>query len=86
MTHMALVLIGTLLILVGVVSMAGQPLWRGPLSGGKRTGAPSDTLEPQTPIKGFGIKIKLARSRALRGGCRSFSCCRSLLICWDSRC
>ncbi len=56
MTHLALVLIGTLLILIGVVSMAGQPLWRGPLSGGKRTGAPSDTLEPQTPIKGFGIK------------------------------
>ena len=58
MTHMSLILLGTSLILIGVVSMAGQPLWRGRLSGGKRTqaGAPSDTLEPQRPIRGFGFR------------------------------
>jgi hypothetical protein len=53
-----LVWIGALLILGGVVFMAAQPLLRGRLSGGKRlpSGGSSDTLEPQRPAGGFGIK------------------------------
>ncbi len=53
-----LVWIGALLILGGVVFMAAQPLLRGRLSGGKRlpSGRSSDTLEPQRPAGGFGIK------------------------------
>ena len=55
---MVLVWIGALLFVSGVVFMAAQPLLRGRLSGGKRlrSGAASDTLEPQRPAGGFGIK------------------------------
>jgi hypothetical protein len=55
---MTLVLLGALLVLAGIVFMAAQPIWRGRLSGGRRlgSGAPSDTLEPPRPARGFGIK------------------------------
>lgn len=55
---MTLILLGALLVLIGLVSMVAQPLWRGRLSGGKRlrSGKPSDTLEPSRPASGFGIK------------------------------
>src|ERR1700687_4069310 len=58
MTLISLVSLGALLVLIGVVYMAAQPLWRGRLSGGRRlrSGKPSDTLEPQRPASGFGIK------------------------------
>jgi hypothetical protein len=57
MTLISLVSLGALLVLIGVVYMAAQPLWRGRLSGGRRlrSGKPSDTLEPQRPARGFGI-------------------------------
>lgn len=55
---MTLIWLGALLVLAGVVFMAAQPLWRGRLSSGRRlrSGKPSDTLEPQRPDAGFGIK------------------------------
>ena len=62
---MTLVMIGALLVFAGVVFMAAQPLW-GRLSGRRRLDQSignglgpegrSDTLEPRTPAKGFGIK------------------------------
>jgi drug/metabolite transporter (DMT)-like permease len=54
---MTLIWLGALLVLAGVVFIAVQPLW-GRLSGGRRlrSGKPSDTLEPQAPARGFGIK------------------------------
>lgn len=54
---MTLISLGALLVLIGVVYMAGQPLW-GRLSGGRRSrsGKPSDTLEPPRPARGFGIE------------------------------
>ena len=55
---MTLILLGALLVLIGVVSMAAQPLWLVRLSGGRRlrSGKPVDTLEPPRPARGFGIK------------------------------
>ena len=55
---MTFILLGALLLLTGVVFMVTQPLWRGRLSGGRRfrSTQPSDTLEPQRPASGFGIK------------------------------
>ena len=55
---MVLVWVGALLVVGGVVFMAAQPLLRGRLSGGKRlrSGWASDTLEPERPAGGFGIK------------------------------
>ena len=55
---MALILLGVLLIFGGVLQMAFQPIWRGRLSGGRRlpSGRPGDTLEPERPASGFGIK------------------------------
>jgi hypothetical protein len=54
---MTLIWLGVLLVFVGVLQMAYQPIWRGRLSG--RMGLhsrPSDTLEPERPASGFGIK------------------------------
>jgi hypothetical protein len=55
---MTLVLLGALLVLTGVVFLASQPLWRGRLSGVRRLRSTesSETLEPQRPARGFGIK------------------------------
>ena len=57
-TSMTLMLLGVLLVFGGVLQMAFQPIWRGRLSGGRRlrSGRPSDTLEPERPASGFGIK------------------------------
>ena len=53
----SLVSLGALLVLIGVVYMAAQPIWRGRLSGGRqlRSGKSSDTLEPRRPARGFGL-------------------------------
>lgn len=58
---MILTLVGALLVIVGIMYMAGQPLWRGRLSGGRRLARdrPADTLEPPGPAKGFGLKPSL---------------------------
>jgi uncharacterized membrane protein len=55
---MTLILLGALLVFVGVLFMAAQPIWRGRLSGVRRlhSAQPSDTLEPERPARGFGIK------------------------------
>jgi hypothetical protein len=59
---MTLVMIGALLILAGMMFMAAQPLWHGRLSSVKRPNErrgsqeASDTLEPQKPARGLGIK------------------------------
>jgi hypothetical protein len=57
-TSMTLMWLGVLLVFGGVLQMAFQPIWRGRLSGGRRlrSGRPSDTLEPERPASGFGIK------------------------------
>jgi hypothetical protein len=49
--------LGALLMFIGVVYMAAQPIWRGRLSGGRRlrSGKLSDTLEPPRPGRGFGF-------------------------------
>ena len=49
---MTLIWLGALLVFVGVLQMAYQPIWRGRLSGTKRR----VTLEPEGPGSGFGIK------------------------------
>jgi hypothetical protein len=46
--------LGVLLVFVGVLQMAFQPIWRG--HGTKRLRAGRDTLEPEGPGSGFGIK------------------------------
>jgi hypothetical protein len=56
-TSMTLIWLGVLLVFGGVLQMAYQPIWRGRLS--DRTGLrsrPIDTLEPERPASGFGIK------------------------------
>jgi len=55
---MTLIWLGVLFVFGGVLQMAFQPIWRGRLSGGRglRSGQPSDTLEPERPASGFGIK------------------------------
>jgi len=55
---MTLIWLGVLLVFGGVLQMAYQPIWRGRLSGGRRLRSwrPSDTLEPERPASGFGIK------------------------------
>jgi hypothetical protein len=55
---MTLIWLGVLLVFGGMLQMAYQPIWRGRLSGRRqlRTGQPSDTLEPERPAGGFGIK------------------------------
>ena len=52
---MTLIWLGVLLVFGGVLQLAFQPIWRGRLSGGRlRSGR--DTLEPERPGSGFGIK------------------------------
>ena len=54
---MGLMWIGALLIVIGLVFMAAQPILRGRLSGGQlRSSESSDTLEPRVPGRGFGLK------------------------------
>jgi uncharacterized membrane protein len=53
---MTLIWLGALLVFVGVLQMAFQPIWRGRLSGRKRLRSGRDTLEPEGPGSGFGIK------------------------------
>jgi uncharacterized membrane protein len=54
---MTLILLGALLIIVGVVYMAIQPMIRGRLSRVRRVtpARPGNTLEPQAPTRGFGL-------------------------------
>lgn len=56
---MTLILLGALLVLVGLVYMAYQPLRQHRLSGGKRLppDKPANTLEPIEPAAGFGFKV-----------------------------
>jgi hypothetical protein len=57
---MSTILVGALLIIVGLVLMAGPPIWRGRLSGGRSAAAPqAPTLEPRQPAAGFGLKANL---------------------------
>jgi len=55
---MTLIWLGVLLVLGGVLQMAYQPIWHGRLSGRRRlrAGQPGDTLEPERPAGGFGLK------------------------------
>ena len=55
---MTLILLGALLVLVGLVYMAYQPLRRHRLSGGKQlpAGKPANTLEPKNPNEGLGFQ------------------------------
>jgi uncharacterized membrane protein len=55
---MTLILLGVLLVFGGILQMAFQPIWRARLSGRTRlrSGRASDTLEPERPASGFGIK------------------------------
>jgi hypothetical protein len=55
---MTFIWLGVLLVFGGVLQMAFQAIWRGRLSGRRRlrAGQPSDTLEPERPAGGFGLK------------------------------
>jgi hypothetical protein len=55
---MTLILLGALLVVLGIVYMAYQPLRRHRLSGGRRLppDKPANTLEPINPAEGFGIR------------------------------
>jgi hypothetical protein len=54
--------LGALLVVIGLVALAGPPIWRGRLSG-KRSRAATvadNTLEPRQPGAGFGLKTNWA--------------------------
>ena len=55
---MTLIFLGALLVPVGLVYMAYQPLRRHRLSGGKQLppGKPANTLEPKNPTEGLGFQ------------------------------
>jgi hypothetical protein len=55
---MTLIWLGAFLVIGGLLFMAGQPIWRGRMSGVKRlrSGRPSDSLEPERPGSGFDIQ------------------------------
>jgi hypothetical protein len=55
---MTLIWLGVLLVFGGMLQLAYQPIWQGRLSARRRlrTGQPSDSLEPERPAAGFGIK------------------------------
>jgi hypothetical protein len=55
---MTLIWLGVLLVFGGLLQMMYQPIWRGRLSGRRRppTGKATDTLEPERPASGFGLK------------------------------
>ena len=55
---MTLIWLGVLLVFGGVLYMVFQPIWHGRLSGRRRlrAGQPGDTLEPEMPAGGFGLK------------------------------
>jgi hypothetical protein len=53
---MTLIWLGVLLVFVGVLQIAFQPIWRSRLSGKRRLRSGGDTLEPERPASGFGIK------------------------------
>jgi hypothetical protein len=58
LTDLKLVLIGSLLVLVGAMYLAFQPIWRSRMSQRRRlrSGLPADTLEPVRPASGFDIR------------------------------
>ena len=53
---MLVIWLGAALVLGGVLFMAFQAIWRGPLSYARRSRSPAATLEPRTPGGGFGLK------------------------------
>ncbi|MGY8684055.1 hypothetical protein Q2941_40770 [Bradyrhizobium sp. UFLA05-153] len=53
---MTFIWLGVLLFFGGVLQMAYQPIWRDRLSGRKRLRSGGETLEPERPGSGFGIK------------------------------
>jgi hypothetical protein len=53
---MTLIWLGVLLVFGGVLQMVFQPIWRGRLSGRRQLRSGGDTLEPERPASGFGIK------------------------------
>jgi hypothetical protein len=66
---MTLIWLGVLLVFGGVLQIAFQPIWRGRLSGGRRLRSGRDTLEPESPGSGFGIKLDLCWSRLAALSC-----------------
>jgi hypothetical protein len=53
---MTLIWLRVILVFGGVLQMAFQPIWRGRLSGVRRLPFGRNTLEPERPGGGFGIK------------------------------
>ncbi len=53
---MPIIWLGVLLVVVGVIYMAAQPIWRARLSRRSPTDVASGTLEPRRPGAGLGIK------------------------------
>ena len=54
---MLIIWLGAALVLGGVLFMAFQAIWRGPLSGARRSRSAGATLEPRTPGGGLGLKV-----------------------------
>jgi hypothetical protein len=56
-SSMTLIWLGVLLVFGGMILLIYQPIWRGRLSGRRRLRSqPIDTLEPERPASGFGLK------------------------------
>ena len=55
---MPVIWLGALFVLVGLLYMMAQPIWRGRLSDATRrfSRVPRDTLEPRRPGAGFTLK------------------------------
>ena len=53
MAAMVYLLIGAALAIIGIVLLAGPPIWRGRLSAGKPRATAAATLEPPQPGAGF---------------------------------
>ena len=57
---MTLIWLGALLVFVGVLQMAFQPIWRGRMSGTRRLRSGRDTLEPEETGQRLRHQIELA--------------------------
>ena len=66
---MLFLLIGATLAIIGIVLLAGPPIWRGRLSGGQPRSTAGATLEPPQPGAGFKLTSNWPGLTLLLLGC-----------------
>ena len=66
---MLLLLLGAALMIIGIVLLAGPPIWRERLSGGKPRATAGATLEPPRPGAGFRLTTNWPGLALLVLGC-----------------